>query len=105
MGQKEAFVGDEAQCKRGVLSMKYPIDHGVVTNWDDMERVRNAKNIFSDFILIIWLSSQLTFFMENAEHDILIFISKSDNLAEIFFICRFLGNARDMQHNIDIRGQ
>jgi len=41
MGQKDALVGDEAQCKRGILTMKYPIDHGVVTNWDDMEKVWN----------------------------------------------------------------
>ena len=36
---KDALVGDEAQCKRGIMTMKYPIDHGVVTNWDDMEKV------------------------------------------------------------------
>ena len=39
MGQKDAYVGDEAQCKRGVLTMKYPVERGVVTNWDDMERL------------------------------------------------------------------
>ncbi|KAK7116297.1 actin CyI, cytoplasmic-like [Littorina saxatilis] len=39
MGSKECYVGDEAQSKRGVLSLKYPVEHGVVTNWDDMERV------------------------------------------------------------------
>merc|ERR1711948_46917 len=27
--------------KRGIMTMKYPIDHGVVTNWDDMEKVWN----------------------------------------------------------------
>ncbi|CAG9329711.1 unnamed protein product [Blepharisma stoltei] len=37
--QKEVYIGDEAQAKRGVLNLKYPIEHGIVTNWDDMERI------------------------------------------------------------------
>ncbi|KAL9969357.1 hypothetical protein ACROYT_G021562 [Oculina patagonica] len=38
-GQQDPFVGDEAASKRGVLTLTYPIEHGIVTNWDDMERI------------------------------------------------------------------
>jgi actin len=33
------FVGDEACAKAGVLILKYPIEHGIVKNWDDMEKI------------------------------------------------------------------
>jgi len=39
MGQKEVFVGDEAQAKRGILSLRYPIEHGIINSWDDMEKI------------------------------------------------------------------
>jgi len=39
MGHKEAYVGHEAQSKRGILTLKYPIEHGIITDWNDMEKI------------------------------------------------------------------
>ncbi|MEN2495398.1 MAG: actin [Marteilia pararefringens] len=36
MGQKDLYVGEEAQAKRGVLIITYPIKAGIITNYDDM---------------------------------------------------------------------
>merc|ERR1712142_703956 len=30
-----------AQSKRGIMTLKYPIEHGIITNWDDMEKIWN----------------------------------------------------------------
>jgi len=39
MGQKDSYVGEEAQAKRGILKLEYPISHGIVTSWEDMEKI------------------------------------------------------------------
>ncbi|VVB03077.1 unnamed protein product [Arabis nemorensis] len=41
MNEKQVYVGAEAQAKRGILSLKYPIEHGIVNNWEDMELIWN----------------------------------------------------------------
>ena len=36
---KQVYIGDEAMSKRDVLDLQYPINHGKVTSWDDLERL------------------------------------------------------------------
>lgn len=35
----EYFVGHAAQQMRGVLTLQYPVENGVIKNWDDIERI------------------------------------------------------------------
>lgn len=36
---KDFYIGEEAQAKRGILHLQYPIEHGVIHSWDDMEKI------------------------------------------------------------------
>uniref|UniRef100_A0A0K0F1H4 Beta-centractin (inferred by orthology to a human protein) n=1 Tax=Strongyloides venezuelensis TaxID=75913 RepID=A0A0K0F1H4_STRVS len=35
----DLFIGKKAQDYRGLLKLEYPMEHGIVTNWTDMEHV------------------------------------------------------------------
>lgn len=37
--REEMFIGNNAQQNRGLLRLSYPIEHGIVTNWEEMERI------------------------------------------------------------------
>ncbi|KAG7575323.1 hypothetical protein FFLO_00487 [Filobasidium floriforme] len=39
--EKEVYIGRRAQELRGLLKIKWPVEHGIVTDWDDMERIWN----------------------------------------------------------------
>ncbi|KAK6530780.1 Actin-like protein [Arthrobotrys megalospora] len=42
----DVFIGSRAQDLRGLLKIKYPLEHGIVTDWDDMERI--WQYVYSD---------------------------------------------------------
>ncbi|KAK3640334.1 Centractin [Elasticomyces elasticus] len=35
----DVFIGSRAQEQRGLLKLRWPLEHGVVTDWEDMERI------------------------------------------------------------------
>ncbi|KAG7298508.1 Alpha-centractin [Plutella xylostella] len=75
----ELFVGPRAEEHRGLLSIKYPMEHGIVTDWNDMERVWNY----------IYSKDQLSTFSE--EHPVLLTEAplnprrNREKSAEVFF--------------------
>ena len=57
MGDLTRQVGYTAQSYRGMYSLKYPVEHGIVKDWDDMESVwhhtfcsypKQLKNVFGE---------------------------------------------------------
>ncbi|CAH8385338.1 unnamed protein product [Eruca vesicaria subsp. sativa] len=39
MSQKQSYVGKEAYAMRDTLTLEYPIDRGIINNWDAMEMI------------------------------------------------------------------
>ncbi|KAK9074990.1 hypothetical protein SSX86_003309 [Deinandra increscens subsp. villosa] len=39
MGHNYVLVGDEARSRRDVLTLKHPVERGMVSDWDDMEKI------------------------------------------------------------------
>ncbi|XP_012077077.1 actin-100-like isoform X1 [Jatropha curcas] len=39
IGHKDMYFGDEAEARRGILKLSNPIHHGIVTDWEAMERI------------------------------------------------------------------
>ncbi|KAJ5068632.1 actin-10-related [Anaeramoeba ignava] len=39
--EKEYYIGEEAQSKRDILSLNYPIERGIIKDWNDMEKIWN----------------------------------------------------------------
>jgi centractin len=42
----DVFIGNRAQELRGLLKIRYPLEHGIVTDWDDMEKI--WQHIYTD---------------------------------------------------------
>ena len=51
----DVFIGPKAKEHRGLLNIKYPIEHGIVTDWNDMEQIWTVS-IIVHFIFIMYIS-------------------------------------------------
>lgn len=75
----DVFLGPDAEEHRGLLTIKYPMEHGIVTDWNDMERIWQY----------IYSKDQLQTFSE--EHPVLLTEAplnprrNREKAAEIFF--------------------
>lgn len=75
----DLFVGPIAEEHRGLLSLRYPMEHGIVTDWNDMERIWSY----------VYSKDQLATFSE--EHPVLLTEAplnprkNREKAAEIFF--------------------
>lgn len=75
----DLFVGPKAEEHRGLLSIRYPMEHGIVTDWNDMEQIWTY----------IYSKDQLSTFSE--EHPVLLTEAplnprkNREKAAEIFF--------------------
>ena len=38
-GTDNSYVGDEALKRRDFLNLRYPVERGIITNWDGIEQV------------------------------------------------------------------
>ncbi|XP_074597060.1 actin-related protein 1 [Brevipalpus obovatus] len=77
--QLDNFIGKKAEEYRGLLSLKYPMEHGIVNDWNEMEKIWNY----------IYQKDQLQTFPE--EHPVLLTEAplnprrNRERAAEIFF--------------------
>jgi len=75
----DTFIGQIAEDNRGLMAVKYPMEHGIVTDWGDMERIWSH----------IYGKGQLSTFKE--EHPVLLTeaplnpFKNRERMAEIFF--------------------
>uniref|UniRef100_A0A0N4Z0Y3 Actin n=1 Tax=Parastrongyloides trichosuri TaxID=131310 RepID=A0A0N4Z0Y3_PARTI len=75
----DLFIGKKAQEHRGLLKLEYPMEHGIVNNWSDMEHVWQ------------YLYSPENLNINSEEHPVLLSeaplnpIKNREKMAEIFF--------------------
>ena len=58
----DVFVGPKAEEHRGLLTIRYPIEHGIVNDWNDMEKIwqyiysKDQLQTFSEEVNVFFFS-------------------------------------------------
>lgn len=69
---KEVMCGDEAAAARASLDIKYPVENGIVKNWDDMEHLWNytfyEKLAVSYHFLLVYMCDRIRFLSVSITH-------------------------------------
>lgn len=90
------LIGDAALFKRGVMNLSYPIAHGIVTKWDEMEQIWRYVFEMEHRCITFWpafdISHQrIQFRLESKYHPVLLTEaplnprSNREKMAEIMF--------------------
>mmetsp|Transcript_3973 Transcript_3973/g.6059 ORF Transcript_3973/g.6059 Transcript_3973/m.6059 type:complete len:331 (-) Transcript_3973:2-994(-) len=63
---RDTFVGNNSQTMRGILSLKYPIERGTITNWEDIEEIWNYT--FDESLGIFPSEHEIIFLGDRHDH-------------------------------------
>jgi actin-related protein len=44
VGEKDVYIGEEAHSLKDILDLNYPIEHGIITNWNNIVNFQFDKN-------------------------------------------------------------
>lgn len=66
----DLFVGPKAEDHRGLLSIRYPMEHGIVNDWNDMERIWTHiySKVSSRVKCIVKFTKEVNIFRMNSRH-------------------------------------
>lgn len=80
----DVFIGPQAQQYKGLFKINYPLEHGIVTDWDDMERIwqyvyQEGLKTVSEDVSELWHGPGNCYIMPRANDNVCSTRSSSQN--------------------------